>query len=131
MIQYKLHSMKIVMFTKYFYPHIGGVEKHVECLSNKICEMCKSNIEISIITHKYYDGIKSFENRKGVKIYRFRYPKIKYIGLLNIWLWLFKNINIVKEADIIHIHDVFIWYLPLRLIYPRKKVFVRIGLLIV
>ena len=30
----------------------------------------------------------------------------------------------LRKYDIIHIHDVFFWYLPLRLLYPRKKVFI-------
>jgi glycosyltransferase involved in cell wall biosynthesis len=98
--------MKILFLTHFYYPHIGGVEKHV------------------------YEVKKSLE-RKGnsVKVISeadIKYPKIKFIGLLYIWIWLFKNRKLIQKADIIHIHDVFIWYLPFRFLYPNKKVFTTI-----
>jgi len=30
---------------------------------------------------------------------------------------------LIQEADIVHCHDVFFWYLPFRFLYPKKKVF--------
>ena len=32
----------------------------------------------------------------------------------------------IKESDIVHCHDVFIWYLPFRFLYPKKPVFTTI-----
>jgi glycosyltransferase involved in cell wall biosynthesis len=40
-----------------------------------------------------------------------------------IWMWLWKNRQIIKNADIVHCHDVFFWYFPFRFIYRSKKVF--------
>jgi hypothetical protein len=51
-------------------------------------------------------------------------PKIKYLGLLYIWYWLFKNRKLITDSDIVHIHDVFILYLPFRFLFPRKKVYI-------
>ena len=45
------------------------------------------------------------------------------MGLVYIWFWLFKNKKLIKETNIIHCHDVFIWYLPFRFLYPHKKVY--------
>jgi len=34
-----------------------------------------------------------------------------------------KNRQLLQNADIIHCHDVFYWYLPFRFLYPHKPVF--------
>lgn len=41
-----------------------------------------------------------------------------------IWSWLWKNRSHFENNEIIHCHDVFFWYFPFRLLYPRKKVFI-------
>ena len=96
--------MKILFISKHKHPHIGGVEVHLRELTK---ELGKKNHEINTISE---EDIKQ--------------PKIKIIGLLYIWFWFFKNIRFIKEADIVHIHDVFIWYLPFRFIFPSKKVYI-------
>jgi glycosyltransferase involved in cell wall biosynthesis len=98
--------MKILFLTHFYPPHIGGVEKHV--YEVKKCLEKKGN-RVNVISAA-----------------DIKYPDIKILGLLFIWLWFFKNIKLIKEADVIHIHDVFIWYLPFRFIYPNKKVFTTI-----
>ncbi len=113
--------MKVVFFTNFYYPHIGGVEKHVEKVGG---QLIKKGYKLQIVTSKHESKLKSKEFYKGVKIHRINYPKVKYIGLLSVWLWLLKNISLIKESDIVHIHDVFIWYLPFRFLFPRKKVFI-------
>ena len=52
-----------------------------------------------------------------------KYPHIKFFGLLYIWFWLAKHIELIKKSDIVHCHDVFIWYLPFRFLFPNKKVY--------
>jgi len=60
-----------------------------------------------------------------MEVVRFWYPKVKIFGLLFIWTqFVFKQFKLFKDADIVHVHDVFIWYLPLKLLFPRKIVFV-------
>jgi len=98
--------MNILFISKYYWPHVGGVERHVR--------------EISLNLRK-----------KGHKVYKvtiiseedIKYPHIKYFGLLYIWFWLLKNRDLIKESDIVHCHDGFIWYLPFRFLYPKKKVY--------
>ncbi len=96
--------MKILFLTRYAYPHFGGVEKHIFKLKK---ELVSNGHKVKIIS------------KADIK-----YPEIKIIGLLYIWYWLFKNIDLVKKSDVIHCHDVFIWYLPFRFIFPNKKVFI-------
>ena len=112
--------MKILFLSHHFYPHVGGVEKHVQLLAK---ELAKKGHKITILTEKYVVDLKSREIVDGIKVERFSYPKIKLIGLFSIWFWLFKNRDLIEKNNIIHIHDVFIWYLPFRFLYPRKPVY--------
>lgn len=111
--------MEVVCINKYYYPHIGGVEKHLENI-NKI--LFKKGYKVTVITEKYQNYLFVEETLDKVKVFRFWYPKIKYLGLLFIWYELFKKRNLIKKSDIVHIHDIAIWYLPFRLLYPKKKV---------
>lgn len=86
------------------YPHIGGVEVHVRELSEKLRKK------------KYETKTISEEDIKP--------PRIKILGLLYIWYWLFKNRKLIIRCNLVHIHDVFIWYLPFRFLYPTKKVYI-------
>lgn len=95
--------MKILFLTQHKRPHVGGVEKHVYEISKRLKVKGESVITIS---------------EEDIK-----YPHIKFLGLLNIWLWLFKNRKLIETSDVIHCHDVFIWYFPFRFLYPGKKVF--------
>lgn len=110
--------MNILLFSQSFSPNIGGVENH---LNGLIPELQKAGQQINVITinNKNY---KSFEIINGVKVYRINYPSVKFFGLLKIWQEIFKKIKLIKEADIIHIHDVFIYFLPFKFLFPNKKV---------
>jgi len=113
--------MRILFLTRLFWPHVGGVEKHVEGLS---LSLRKKKHRVTILTEKFDKNLKEAEFVNGVKIVRFSYPKIKYLGLFYIWFWLLANKNLIDDSDVIHIHDVFIWYLPFRFLYPAKPVYV-------
>ena len=112
--------MKILVLTKYFWPHIGGVEKHVEEVSKRLA--LKGN-KVILITEKYDSKLKSQEVKDGVKIVRFKYPNLRCLGLFFVWLWLWQNRGLIKQSDIVQIHDVFVWYLPFRFLFPAKPVF--------
>lgn len=95
--------MKILFISKYPTTHVGGVERHIERIANIIQQAGNT---ITVISER-----------------DIKYPHIKFVGLLYIWFWFFKNRKLIKKADIIHIHDVFVWYLPFKFLYPYKKVF--------
>ena len=113
--------MRILFLTRLFWPHLGGVEKHVEGLS---LSLRKKKHRVTILTEKFDKNLKETEFVNGVKIVRFSYPKIKYLGILYIWFWFFKNRKLIEKSDIVHCHDVFIWYLPFRFLFPRKPVYI-------
>lgn len=96
--------MKVLFLSKYKWPHVGGVEKHIFKISSFL-ERDGHNVTIVSSNH--------------IKI-----PALKIIGLVYVWTWVLKHRKWILDFDIIHIHDVFIWYLPIKLIYPFKKVYV-------
>lgn len=98
--------MKILFLTRRAWPEIGGVERHIKEVSLRLKR--KGHI-VRIISEK-----------------DIKYPHVKFIGLLYIWFWFFKNRKLIKNFDIIHCHDVFIWYLPFRFLYFSKKVVLTI-----
>ncbi|OGM32976.1 hypothetical protein A3D01_05630 [Candidatus Woesebacteria bacterium RIFCSPHIGHO2_02_FULL_39_13] len=112
--------MKILFLSPYFYPHIGGVEKHAYILASSLM---KKGHSVVIITKKHNNKLKSYEEVDALKIYRFNQPKVKYLGLIYTWFWLLLHFNLIYKSDIIHCHDIFVWYLPFRLLLPNKPVF--------
>lgn len=96
--------MKALIITESYLPNLGGVEKHIAGIKPYLE---KEGFKLTIFSKK-----EIFKNR----------PLKKFIGLLQIWLELAKRIQLIKQADIIFIHDVFIYYLPFRIIFPRKKI---------
>ncbi len=115
--------MNILFLTHHFYPEIGGVEKHVLEIS-KILK--NQGFKITIISE---ESTRSFTNVQDdnlindIKIYRIpSFPNDK-LKKFKIWFWFFKNISLIKNADIIHAHDVFFWYLPFRFLFLNKKIF--------
>ncbi|OIP57781.1 MAG: hypothetical protein COX79_04250 [Candidatus Levybacteria bacterium CG_4_10_14_0_2_um_filter_36_16] len=137
--------MKVLFIAPYFYPSIGGVEKHVLEISKRLV---KKGFSITIIaedknsdvTTNYQDRVSSdskanitkktvksiyFDNKIGkkIRVFRFKFGRANRLKKFKIWYCLFKNRKLIQEADIIHCHDVFIWYLPFRFLYPNKKVY--------
>lgn len=112
--------MKILFLVRLYYPHVGGVEKHVASLSSRLSSR---GHKVTVLTTKYKSSLASREKIDGVKIIRFTQPNIKFIGLVYTWLWLLKNVSLINKSDLIHCHDIFIWYLPFRFLFPKKPVF--------
>lgn len=140
--------MNILFLCASFYPNIGGVEKHVFELSKKLI---KKGHKISIITElKSYklllestnnqiskttdnnsihteqiDKTKSIikSDYKNIEISYFDFGKNNWLKKFRIWYVLWKNREIIKESDLVHCHDVFLWYLPFRFLYPKKPVY--------
>lgn len=115
--------MKILFFSHYYSLHIGGVEKHIQELSKILIE---NGHEITILTERYDPKLKEKEVIDGVKIVRFEYPSWKFLGLFFIWYFVWSKRDLILKSDIVHIHDVFIWYLPFRFLFPNRKVYTTI-----
>ena len=113
--------MIVLFLTRSFFPNRGGVEEHIKNISFGLMKRGKN---VSVITRKSDFALKDNEIYRGIKIRRFFQPEIKFVGLLLTWYWIVKNIGFIKRADVVHIHDVFVWYLPLKILLPRKKVYI-------
>ena len=114
--------MKVLFITRLYFPHVGGVERHLEEITNRLV---KKGYEFKIIAQKYNKILPIHELiKKNVEVYRISYPEIKMMGLLKIWLEIWRLRKLIKESDFIHVHDVFIWYFPFRLLFPRKRVYI-------
>lgn len=113
--------MKIVFLTRFFYPHVGGVEKQVLQLSQRLI---KKGHQVTVITLKHQSNLKLSDSYHQIKIIRIPYLKIKYFGLLYIWLWFITHQYIIKSANVVHAHSVLIWYWPLRFLLPKKPLYV-------
>lgn len=112
--------MKILFLSSFYDPHIGGVERHVASLC---WELVKKGHNLTVITEKFDRDLKTREKIGGVIVNRFSYPRIKILGLFIVWYRLWKFRSLIKESDIVHCHDVFIWYLPFRFLFPKKSVY--------
>ncbi len=118
--------MKILFFCRRFYPLIGGVEKHVLEISKRLID---KGHEITIVTEwneKELGGIRDvgeIGDIQGINIFRIPITTNEKKKKFQIWKSLFENRELIKEADIIHCHDLFYWFLPFKLLFPFKKVF--------
>lgn len=99
-----IKNKKILFIAKHRHPHIGGVERHLKAIGDRL------QVTGNTITTISEEDINP--------------PRIKILGLLYIWYWLFKNRKLITGCNLVHIHDVFIWYLPFRFLYPTKKVYI-------
>lgn len=114
--------MTILFLTRLFYPHIGGVEKHVMELGKRL--VAKGH-KIIVVTEELQGNIadRNTAFKEGIEIYRIPVGSRNWSKKFRIWFWLFKNRGLITNSDIIHCHDVCFWYLPFRFLYPRKPVF--------
>lgn len=108
--------MRILFLSKFFYPYIGGVEKHVLRVGE---ELVKQGHQVTVLTQKHKTGLNNQDNYHGLTIVRLPYSASKW----GIWqnLWTYRPL--FQQANIIHCHDIFFWYLPFRFLYPSKPVF--------
>jgi len=116
--------MKVLFLTRLYYPHIGGVEKHVFEISKRLVAI---GHDVTIVTEElggeYHIFAKTSGKETTIKVIRIPVGKDNWFKKFRIWKWFFQNQDILKNADIIHCHDVFFWYLPFRFLYPFKKVY--------
>ena len=109
----------LVFFARLFYPHIGGVEKHVLEIGKRFA---KQGYLLTVITENY-QSLPITARIEGINIVRLNVGKDDWFKKFRIWKELLKNIQIIRNADIIHCHDVFFWYLPFKFIFLFKEVY--------
>lgn len=116
-----MKKMKVLFLARLYAPHIGGVEAHLKEVSQILSQ---KNIQVTIVTERYDRSLPAKEVMNGVRIWRISLPKSQTSKWF-IWWWVIRHPFLFLNSDIIHVHDVFFWILP---IYPtlrlfRKKIF--------
>ncbi len=96
--------MRALLLTESYLPWLGGVEKHI---SGILPRLEKAGVTVEIISRK------TLLKQKN---------QIKYLTLLQIWWQLAKKIKSIAAAEVILVHDVFIYYWPFALLFPHKKI---------
>ncbi len=109
--------MKVIFLSRRFAPEIGGVEKHVYEISKVLI---KKGYEITVIT----ESPGNFNEYEGIKIIRIPKTSEGWLKKFDIWKWIILNYKLFNGVHIIHAHDVYFWYLPLKLIFLSKKSFI-------
>ncbi len=96
--------MKIVFICARSYPSIGGVERHVEEISERL-------------KAKGHEIIVLSEDEE------LTFGKPGFLKKFRIWYQMIRRIPLFLSADIVHVHDVFFWYLPVRFLLFFKPVY--------
>lgn len=123
--------MTILFLARRFYPEIGGVEKHVLEIGKRLVKQGHQVVVITENLQKTHSGSKqvSYLSAKmagkvnGIEIFRIDGGKENWFKKFRIWGGLWGLRGVIQEADIVHCHDVFFWYLPFRFLHPLKKVY--------
>lgn len=112
---------QVLFLARLYYPHIGGVERHIAEIS-KI--LTKKNYEVTVVCERHDKTLKEIDRLESVKILRIPIGESERHKKFFIWKWILKNRKLIKNFDIIHIHDVFYWIFPILFILDRKKIFI-------
>lgn len=113
-------NKKILFLTRLFYPHIGGVEKHVYKLSQ---ELLKNKFQITVLTEQYDKKLPLRQIVDGIEVIRIPIGSSEKNKKFLIWKWMFTNRKFINEFDIVHAHDVFYWlFVPIGLKKGKKYI---------
>lgn len=108
--------MRILMLTRFYKPKVGGVEKHIEKVSQVLL---KKGHKISVVATKHIPTLNDQERLKGIEVIRHK-PWEGFVIRRNISLlrWVLANRHIFAKADLFHGHDTYYW--PLKILFPKK-----------
>lgn len=105
--------MKIVFVSRLYLPHLGGVEVHLKEIS---ALLTREGHEVTVITLQHEKKLKLETELDGVKIIRVPYECSE--NKQKTWDAIRSCKEVFFDADIVHVHDVFWWILP---IYTKIK----------
>ena len=74
--------MNILFFSRLFYPHTGGVEKHVLETSRLLI---KRGHKVTVVTEKHDKSLKNKENIQGIEVYRIPVGANNWFRKFRIW----------------------------------------------
>lgn len=96
-----MKRLRILQVNKYYYPHIGGIERVVQQVAEGLAEETEMTVLVSAEDKKYHE-----ELRNGVKLIRL--PRHIKFGSMPISFGLFGKLRkLSKQQDVIHLHMPF------------------------
>jgi glycosyltransferase involved in cell wall biosynthesis len=113
---------KILFLVRDYFPHLGGVEKHLAHVSALLHQRGHSVTLIVGNPSRQYPDRQVIDSVTIFRIPLHPIPDCREKFL--VWHWLARHRRLIQSADIVHCHDVFFWYLPFRFFYPTKPVYV-------
>src|SRR5260221_13857597 len=113
-----MKKTQLLFLARRYAPHIGGVETHVSRIS-AVLETKKYHL--TVVTERHDASLATKEVVDAVEVQCIPLPNDQ-TNKWSIWWWVGRHIFLFLSADIIHIHDVFFWILP---IYPLLKLSVK------
>ncbi len=111
-------NMKIVFVSRLYLPHLGGVEIHVREISAILSRM---GHEVCIVTLQHDKKLSLQTEHDGVKVFRIPFEVSE--KKQQTWQAVQELKQLFIDADIVHVHDVFWWILPIYSVI-KKKVFI-------
>lgn len=114
--------MKILHLAHYYWPHVGGIEKHLSLLAEALA---KKQYSTTVLTKQHLHTLPLQEKKGSVAIHRFEVQEHSKVATkMSTWQGILKYKELFSQADHIHVHDVFWWLLPLLpiLLIQRKKI---------
>lgn len=112
--------MTVLFFVRRFCPLIGGVETHVLQIGKRLVAQ---RWNVIVVTEESKDAVAATEIVEGIHVYRISVGKDDWFKKFRIWVQIWKVKKLIGEADIVHCHDVFFWYLPFRFFFWKKPVY--------
>ncbi|KPJ51881.1 hypothetical protein AMJ39_09105 [candidate division TA06 bacterium DG_24] len=115
--------MNILMLAWLFWPHVGGVEKHVEQVGRILVSR---GHRLKVITVRHDHDLPVHAEHGGIEIHRYPKQRLDRWERRGVARWLLSQRHLVRWADVVHCHDFFTfnyWYFPLLFRYPRKPVY--------
>lgn len=117
----------VVHLARLCYPHVGGVERHLLELTAVLAEREITNI---VITTQFDPQLPTQEKHGSMQIYRIPVlanPPSGWHASLQykyaVWRAIWKLRAVIQTADVVQIHDVFWWLLPLLPALNRSRLF--------
>lgn len=110
--------MKIVFVSRLFLPHLGGVEIHLHEIASILG---RQGHEVAIITGQHESKLNLFVKKEHYSIYRL--PQHAVTTKKTVWKAISELESLFVDADVVHVHDVFWWILPVYF-KIRNKIFI-------
>lgn len=96
-----MKSLRVLQLNKYYFPHIGGIERVVQQVAEGLAEETQMTVLVSAEDKKYHE-----ETMNGVKLIRL--PRHIRFGSMPISFSVFGTLRkLAKEQDVIHLHMPF------------------------